>query len=94
MVERLHRYEDLLLDCPNLFRLEGLRVVDSKPLETKRLVRAGRHRKRGGPSLVKEGGNHRLQRVKRGFYVGYKAIYCTDGGYMGLLYVDPANRHD
>lgn len=55
VVERLHRYEDLLLDCLNLFQQEGLRVVDSKPLETKRLVRYGRHRKRGESSLVKEG---------------------------------------
>lgn len=26
--------------------------------------------------------------------MGYKATCCTDGRYLGLLYVDPANRHD
>jgi len=43
-VERLHKYEGLLLNCLGLFRLDGLRVVDSKPVETKKLVRHGRHR--------------------------------------------------
>lgn len=54
VVERLHSYEELLLDCLGLFRLEGLRVVDSKPVETKSLVRYGRHRKRGESSVVRE----------------------------------------
>ena len=54
VVERIHRYEDLLLECLGLFRQEGLRVVDSKPLETKRLVRYWRYRKRGTSKLVKE----------------------------------------
>lgn len=55
VVERLHRYEELLLGCLGLFELEGLRVVDSKPVETKKLVRHGRHRKRGESSVVREG---------------------------------------
>ncbi len=54
VVERLHRYEELLLECLGLFQQEGLRVVDSKPVETKNLVRHGRHRKRGVSLLVRE----------------------------------------
>ena len=46
VVERLNRYEGLLIECQRLFRLEGLMVVDSKPVETKRLARLGRHRHR------------------------------------------------
>ena len=48
VVERLNRYEGLLMECQRLFRLEGLMVVDSKPVETKRLARLGRHRKKEG----------------------------------------------
>jgi len=55
VVERLNRYEGLLMECQRLFRLEGLMVVDSKPVETKRLARLGRHRKRGSSSLIKDG---------------------------------------
>jgi hypothetical protein len=56
VVERLNRYEGLLIECQRLFRLEGLMVVDSKPVETKRLARLGRHRhrKRGSSSLIKD----------------------------------------
>jgi len=54
VVERLNRYEGLLMDCLGLFKLEGLRVVDSKPVETKRLARFGRHEKKGGSSVIKE----------------------------------------
>jgi hypothetical protein len=38
VVERLNRYEKLLIDCLGLFKLEGLRIVDSKPIETKKLL--------------------------------------------------------
>jgi len=26
--------------------------------------------------------------------VGYKITCCTDGRYLNLLYIDPANKHD
>jgi hypothetical protein len=55
VVERLNRYEGLLIDCLRLFKLEGLMIVDSKPIETKRLSRLRRHGKRGSSSLIKEG---------------------------------------
>jgi len=54
LVERLNRYEGLLLECLKLFELEGLRIVDSKPVETKKLARSGRHRKRGVSAVVRE----------------------------------------
>ena len=44
---RLNRYEELLIEYPRFFKLEGLRVVGSKPIETKKLSRLGRDRKRG-----------------------------------------------
>lgn len=28
------------------------------------------------------------------FYAGYKATLCTDGTYLNLLYINPANEHD
>jgi coproporphyrinogen III oxidase-like Fe-S oxidoreductase len=55
VVERLNRYEELLIECLRLFKLKGLRIVDSKPIETKKLSRLGRHTKRGSSSLIKEG---------------------------------------
>jgi hypothetical protein len=45
-VERFNKHEKLLVDCPGLFKLEKLRIIDSKPIETKKLSRLGRHRKR------------------------------------------------
>jgi len=54
LVERLNRYEELLLGCLKLFELEGLNIVDSKPVETKRLARFGRHRKRGTSAVIRE----------------------------------------
>jgi hypothetical protein len=39
-------------------------IVDSKPFETKKLSRIGRHGRRGGSSLIKEG----VGPVKEGFY--------------------------
>jgi len=55
VVERLNRYEKLLIECLGLFKLEKLRIVDSKPIETKKLSRLGRHEKRGSSHLIKEG---------------------------------------
>lgn len=54
VVEKLHSYEELLLECLGIFKLEGLRVVDSKPVESKSLARYRRHRKRGESSVVRE----------------------------------------
>jgi hypothetical protein len=70
VVERLHRYEDLLLECLSLFQQEGLRVVDSKPVETKNLVRYGRHRKRGASKLVREEEAVGFNSLKGGFSAG------------------------
>ena len=94
LVERLNRYEELLLGCLKLFELEGLNIVDSKPVETKRLARFGRHRKRGTSAVIREEESIGFNPSKGGFYLGYKATCCTDGRYMTLLHVDPANRHD
>ena len=55
IVERLNRYEELLLKCMELFDLKGLKIVDSKPLETKELVRVNRHRKGGMSAVIGEG---------------------------------------
>jgi len=44
-----------LIDCLRLFKLEGLMIVDSKPVETKKLSRIGRHGKKGSSSLIKDG---------------------------------------
>ncbi len=54
VVERIDRYEELLLECLKLFKLDESRVVDSKPVETKKLIRYGRHKKRGKSSLIKD----------------------------------------
>ncbi|MGB9659194.1 MAG: hypothetical protein ACPLY9_01530 [Nitrososphaerales archaeon] len=53
VVERLNRYECLLIECLKLFKLEGQLIVDSKPLETKKLARFNRHRKRGESKIIK-----------------------------------------
>ncbi len=53
IVERLNRYECLLIECLKIFKLEGQLVVDSKPLETKKLARFKKHRKRGESKLIK-----------------------------------------
>jgi hypothetical protein len=37
-----------------LFKLDGLMIVDSKPIETKRLSRVGRYNKIGGSYLINE----------------------------------------
>jgi len=49
---------------------------------------------RGELILDQRGRGCGLQPVKRGFYVGYKMTCCTDGRYLNLLYIDPANKHD
>jgi len=54
MIERLNRYENLLQECLNLFQLNGLKIVDSKPIETKEVVRMGRQGKRGESSIIRE----------------------------------------
>jgi hypothetical protein len=54
VVERLNRYECLLIECLRLFKLEGQLIVDSKPLETKKLVRFKRHEKRGESELIRD----------------------------------------
>ena len=55
VVERLNRYEGLLIECLRLFKLEGeVILVDTKPIATKKLVRFGRYRKRGKSSIIKE----------------------------------------
>jgi hypothetical protein len=55
LVEKLNRYGRLLLGCPKLFEFKGLNIVDSKSIETKRLARFGRHRKRGTSAVMGEG---------------------------------------
>lgn len=58
VIERLNRYEELLYEVLN-FVYEKLsegevKIVDSKPIETKELVRVNRHKKRGESNIFKE----------------------------------------
>lgn len=39
-------------------------------------------------------GEHRVRCIQKKFYAGYKATLSTDGTYLNLLYIDPANEHD
>jgi len=57
VIERLNRYEELLYEVLN-FVYEKLsegevKIVDSKPIETKELVRVDRHKKREDPTYLK-----------------------------------------
>ena len=58
MIERLNRYEELLYKVLNYVYeklSEGeIKIVDTKPIETKELVRFNRHKKRGESSILKE----------------------------------------
>ncbi|MGC8911665.1 MAG: hypothetical protein ACP5K8_06285 [Nitrososphaeria archaeon] len=44
----------MLVECLKLFKLEGQVIVDSKPLETKKLARFKRHSKRGESRLIRD----------------------------------------
>ena len=54
IIKRLNRYEVLLLKCLELFELKELKIVDSKSLETKELVRVGRHMRGGRSAVIRE----------------------------------------
>jgi len=58
LIERLNRYEELLHRVLNyVFEKlsEGeMKIVDTKPIETKELVRFNRHRKSGKSNIIKE----------------------------------------
>jgi len=58
VIERLNRYEEPLYEVLNFVYeklSEGeIKIVDSKPIETKELVRVDRHKKRGGSNIFKE----------------------------------------
>jgi len=58
LIERLNRYEELLyrvLDFVFEKVSEGeIKIVDTKPVETKELVRFKRHKKRGKSSIIME----------------------------------------
>ncbi len=56
----------LFLECLKLFKLDNSRIVDSKPVETKRLIRYGRHKKRGESSLIKDDEAIGYNRLKGG----------------------------
>lgn len=75
----------LLIKCLRLFKLNGLIIVDSKPIETKSLARFGRHAKSSRLALIRGSiGFNPLKGVLRRL----KATCCTDSRYMSLLYVD------
>jgi hypothetical protein len=66
----------------------------TQPIETKKLSRLGRHRKRGSSSLIRDGegvGFNPLEGVLCGLQDN---LFYMDGRYLNLLYVDPANKHD
>ena len=54
VVERLNGYEELLLRRLEIFELEGLVIVESRPIEAKRLVRFGRYRKNEISTIIRE----------------------------------------
>ncbi len=66
VVERLNRYEELLLRCLSMFELGDLVIVDSTPIETKALARHGRHRRRGESTLIEEAESMEYNASKRG----------------------------
>jgi hypothetical protein len=66
IVERLNRYEKLLIECLKLFKLEGKIIVDSKSLETKKLARFNKHKKRGKSKIIKDEENIGFNSIKKG----------------------------
>jgi hypothetical protein len=88
IVERLNRYEKLLIECLKLFKLEGKIIVDSKSLETKKLARFNRHKKIGKSKIIRDEESIGFNTIKKGFYVGYKITCATHGKYLKILYID------
>ena len=66
IIERLNRYENLLIECLKLFKLEGKIIVDSKSLETKKLARFNRHKKIGKSKLIKDEESIGFNPIKKG----------------------------
>lgn len=68
--------------------------IDTIPIETKELVRKNRHNKRGKSMLIKKDGTVGFNASKKRYYFRYKATYITDGLYLMLIFINPANQHD
>jgi hypothetical protein len=66
ILERLSRYENLLAECLELFELDNFQIVDSKPIQTKKLPRFARHQKAGNSQLIKEQEDIGYNRLKGG----------------------------
>jgi CheY-like chemotaxis protein len=66
ILERLLRYENLLAECLELFELDNFQIVDSKPIQTKKLPRFARHQKAGNSQLIKEQEDIGYNRLKGG----------------------------
>jgi hypothetical protein len=66
ILERLSRYENLLAECLELFELDNFQIVDSKPIQTKKLARFARHQKAGNSHLIKEQEDIGYNRLKGG----------------------------
>ena len=74
LIERLNRYEELLYRVLDFifekFSEGEIKVVDAKPVETKELVKFGRHKKRGKIEYNNGGRVDRLQSIQKGFTAG------------------------
>jgi hypothetical protein len=66
ILERLSRYENLLAECLELFELDNFQIVDSKPIQTKKLPRLAGHQKAGNSQLIKEQEDIGYNRLKGG----------------------------
>ncbi|WP_225807869.1 IS982 family transposase [Thermococcus bergensis] len=97
LTERLNRHEKLLLLAQEeLFKKharEYVRILDSKPIQTKELARKNRKDKEGSSEVISEKPAVGFVPSKK-FYYGYKLTCYSDGNLLALLSVDPANKHD
>ncbi|MFU8652793.1 transposase [Methanotorris formicicus] len=95
LVERLNRYEEPLFEIQRVFLNKNcLLFIDTIPIETKELVRKSRHEKSGKSMLIKKDGTVGFNASKKRYYFEYKATYITNGLYLMLIFVNPANQHD
>ncbi|NJE12222.1 IS982 family transposase [Thermococcus sp. LS2] len=93
LTERLNRHEKLLLLAQEeLFKKharEYVRILDSKPIQTKELARKNRKEKKGSSEVISEKPAVGFVPSKKKFYYGYKLTCYSDGNLLALLSVDP-----
>ncbi|NJE09287.1 IS982 family transposase [Thermococcus sp. M39] len=98
LTERLNRHEKLLLLAQEeLFKKharEYVRILDSKPIQTKELARKNRKEKKGSSEIITGKPAVGFVPSKKSNYYGYKLTCYSDGNLLALLSIDPANKHD